>query len=202
MRMRRARAQLLHATGSTYSGLTPISAISVSDDSDSTLQNMPSETVLCAHCGQYLSRRREREHRRIATQPYITPPPALPSNLLQVGVDSDDIDDNDGNVLNDEEYSINYSIPPADDPQSNNSDELLSHEAVGKVLRSRWSKVADSRDDASDSDLEEELPYPVLEDEHEPGYIDWAAIEANSGLSAWDQLGESYERDAAEIGKA
>lgn len=162
---------------------------------------MPSETVLCAHCGQYLSRRREREHRRIATQPYIAPPPAFPSNLLQVGVGSNDIDDSDNDGS--EEYSRNYSIPPAEDPQSNNSDELPLHEAFGNALRSRWTKVADDiRDDASDSDLEEELPYPVLEDEHELGYVDWAAIEANSGLSAWDQLGESYERDAAEIGKA
>jgi hypothetical protein len=42
----------------------------------------------------------------------------------------------------------------------------------------------------------------VEDDEPEPGYVDWAAIEANSGLSAWDQLGEGYERDAAAIGKA
>ncbi|KIM89671.1 hypothetical protein PILCRDRAFT_1994 [Piloderma croceum F 1598] len=159
---------------------------------------MPSETVLCAHCGKYLSCRCKHKHRRIATQPYIAPPPTLPSNLLQIGVDSNDIDNNDGSVLNNEEYSRNYSIPPADNPQSNNSDELLSHKAFGNALRSCWSKVADIRDDASDSDLEE-LPYSVLEDEHEPGYIDWATIEANSGLSAWDQLGESYEWDAAEI---
>ena len=33
------------------------------------------------------------------------------------------------------------------------------------------------------------------------GIVDWAAIKANSGLSAWDQLGERYEADAAAIGK-
>ena len=82
-------------------------------------------------------------------------------------------------------------------------DDPLAHEAVGNALRSRWGNVA-IRDigDTSDSDSDEELPYPVLEDdEPEPGYVDWAAIEANSGLSAWNQLGEAYERDAAAIGK-
>ena len=55
---------------------------------------MPTEaTVLCAHCGLYLPRRREREHRRLATQPYIPPPPRLPSRLRRVGVDTDSDDD-------------------------------------------------------------------------------------------------------------
>jgi hypothetical protein len=31
--------------------------------------------------------------------------------------------------------------------------------------------------------------------------IDWAAIERLSGLSAWDQLGEAYDREAANIGE-
>ena len=65
--------------------------------------------------------------------------------------------------------------------------------------------MTDIRDDTSDDDLgEEELSHLALEDdehEREPGYVDWAAIEANSGLSTWDQLGESYETEAAMIGK-
>lgn len=30
--------------------------------------------------------------------------------------------------------------------------------------------------------------------------IDWASIEASSGLSAWDKLGESFKNKAATIG--
>jgi hypothetical protein len=32
------------------------------------------------------------------------------------------------------------------------------------------------------------------------GEFNWDLLEAGSGLSAWDQLGEGYERDAAKIG--
>ncbi|KAF8955508.1 hypothetical protein BDZ97DRAFT_1764789 [Flammula alnicola] len=32
-------------------------------------------------------------------------------------------------------------------------------------------------------------------------YPDWDAYESGKGLSSWDQLGESYEQDAAGVGK-
>jgi hypothetical protein len=38
------------------------------------------------------------------------------------------------------------------------------------------------------------------DDECDDGFIDWKAIEEGSGLSAWDQLGENYETEAATIG--
>jgi len=58
--------------------------------------------------------------------------------------------------------------------------------------------VTDVRDDISDNDSDEDLLYPILEDdEPKPG----EAIKTNSGLSAWDRLGEGYEIDAAAIGK-
>jgi hypothetical protein len=80
--------------------------------------------------------------------------------------------------------------------------EVHVSRAAGNALRARWANLTDVRDDISDDGSDEELPYPILEDgEPEPGFVDWEAIEANFGLSAWDQLGEGYERDAATIGK-
>lgn len=171
------------------------------------------ETVLCSHCGIYLPRKREREHRRLATQPYVLPPPALPSRLHRVGVNAhDDDDDPDPAVLNGEELGgifngvdVHANNPHVDDIENPQSDDCLVPAAVGGIAHSRWGgNVADVRDDTSDGDSDEELPHLTLEnDEHEwePGYVDWAAIEADSGLSAWDLLGESYETDAAAIGE-
>jgi hypothetical protein len=54
---------------------------------------MPATTdVLCAHCGHYMSRKRKCEHRRLITQPYITPPLTLPFRIRPV---TDDDLDND-----------------------------------------------------------------------------------------------------------
>jgi hypothetical protein len=63
----------------------------------------------------------------------------------------------------------------------------------------------EDNDLGSELDISDEPPYPRLKDsdnESDDGFmVDWAAIEAGSGLSAWDQLGEGYERDAAALGK-
>ena len=48
-------------------------------------------------------------------------------------------------------------------------------------------------DDSSD-------PSSEPDDEDDANAFDWDKIEGNSGLSAWDQLGEAYEKDAANIG--
>lgn len=62
-----------------------------------------------------------------------------------------------------------------------------------------WAADGDESDQESDS---AELPYPCLEDsddESDNGAIDWDTIESGCGLSSWDQLGESYEREAASV---
>jgi hypothetical protein len=178
----------------------------------------PEATVLCAHCGFYLPRKREREHRRLAAQPYVLPPPALPSRLRRVGVNAheDDDDLDPVNVVsNGEALGGTYDgidVWHTNNPQVENdvenpqSDGCLVPGAFRNACRSRWGgNMTDVRDDSSDGDLDEEEPshLPLEDDEHErePGYVDWAAIEANSGLSAWDQLGESYEAEAAAICK-
>jgi hypothetical protein len=133
-----------------------------------------------------------------------------------VGVNAhEDDDDLDPVVSNGEELGGSYNgiDVHTNNPQVENdvenpqSDDCLVPGAFRNAFRSRWgSNVTDVKDDSSDGDLDEEeglSHIPLEDDEHErePGYVDWAAIEANSGLSAWDQLGESYEADAAAIRK-
>jgi hypothetical protein len=163
------------------------------------------EIVLCAHCGVYMPRRREREHRKLLIQPYVTPPYIIPSRLRRVGVDADSEDGQ--SVSNDEELAGTCDGPAGEDVDAtylagDSVKNAQVDESIRNILHSRWDNMMHAADDVSDSDSDEELPYPMLEDdEPDPAYIDWAAIEANSGLSAWDRLGEGYERDAAEIGK-
>jgi hypothetical protein len=133
-----------------------------------------------------------------------------------VGVNAhEDNDDLDPVVSNGEELGGSYNgiDVHTNNPQVENdvenpqSDDCLVPGAFRNAFHSQWgSNVTDVKDDSSDGDLdeEEELSHiPLEDDEHErePGYVDWAAIKANSGLSAWDQLGESYEADAAAIYK-
>ena len=170
---------------------------------------MPANTdVLCAHCGRYMSRNREREHRRLIAQPYVVPPLTLPSRIRQVTDDDSDGDvpaastnvvvegrENGGAIHGDAD--VGYVAKDHAQP-----DRVYVSEVAENALRARWADVADVRDDVSDNGSDEELPYPILEDDGpEPGFVDWEAIETNYGLSAWDQLGEGYERDAAAIGK-
>jgi hypothetical protein len=86
-----------------------------------------------------------------------------------------------------------------------NVDEGSISGAAGAALRCRWGTAArrwHQNDSESDADTDVDPPYSRLEDsddECDAGFIDWKAIEG-FGLSAWDQLGESYEADAAAIG--
>ena len=86
----------------------------------------------------------------------------------------------------------------ADDHATTQPDMVDISEVVENALRVRWANVTDVRDNISDDDSDEDLPYPILEDDKpKPG----EAIKTNSGLSAWDWLGEGYDMDAAAIGK-
>ena len=78
-----------------------------------------------------------------------------------------------------------------------------------EILHKHWATCHRAVDEPNDSDSESnrgEPFYSQLEDGNDSGsddeeIIDWDAIEAGSSLSNWDQLGESYERDAAAIGE-
>jgi hypothetical protein len=62
-----------------------------------------------------------------------------------------------------------------------------------------WVRHNIPSDSEEDSDLEDEVADEGDgEDDH---YVDWAAIESNYSLSAWDRLGESFDRDVAAISK-
>lgn len=59
---------------------------------------------------------------------------------------------------------------------------------------------SDSEDDV-DHDFDHNMvPQEDLSGDDEVDAVDWDALEKECGLSAWDQLGESYEADAAGIG--
>jgi hypothetical protein len=156
--------------------------------------------VFCAHCGKYLPRRLEREHRKLATSPYASPPPTFQSRVCRV-VDADSDSDETpptgrtSSLVGDEApMDIGDLVDGDTGPFSKSFDSLRDH----------WHHMFEAEDSDSDGDLDDELPYDKLEDsdnESESGFVDWDAVEAGSGLSAWDRLGESYEKEAAAIGK-
>jgi hypothetical protein len=186
---------------------------------------MPTDSsVLCAHCGKYLPRRLEREHRKLAASPYVSPPlvPTFPSQLCCV-IDVDSDDDNDipnlpaDNIeatidISDQvdEYIAPDDIDVVDEDGEDLFDEDHLHDNTVPFsmhfdsLRDHWRHMFEPGDSDSDDNSNDELPYERLEDsddESDGGFIDWNAIEVGSGLSAWDQLGESYEKEAAAIGR-
>lgn len=179
----------------------------------------PDANVLCTHCAKYIPRKREREHRRLVNQPYLSPPAKTPSRLRRVvdaGSDSDNHGAHAGTKWHTEASGqiSGYDENKMDtgDPgfEQGNTRSLSRQEdptlgVAEQVLRGRWMRASEANNHSdSDSDLEDAPPYPRLEDcdeESDDEHIDWDAIETGSGLSNWDQLGENYERDAAEIGK-
>jgi len=180
---------------------------------------MPRENaVLCAHCGQYLPRKREREHRRLAIAPVVSSP-VRQSRLRRVfDIESDSDDDKlPGQEILAVEEAVNgdATIDGAGEVDVGHWDGLddeLSNFVGGNegldgyvksTLHQRWKNAASCLDSETDSDTDTEPPYPRLEDsddESDDGFIDWKAIEEGNSLSAWDQLGESYEMEAASIG--
>lgn len=191
---------------------------------------MPQDNkVLCTHCSKYLPRKREREHRKLVNAPYLLPLPKLPSRLHRVINADSDSDNGDTTASGIEGYEAgpsesqtresvqsDYGGRRVDtsgiDLGQGNRDSLCGDKSsafgdAGNVLRERWTRTVEGEryrsDSDSDSDPEGEPPSPRLEgsdDESDDGYIDWTAIEAGSGLSNWDQLGENYEKGAAEMG--
>ena len=181
---------------------------------------MPSSNqVLYAHCNTWMSRKREQEHRGLLFSPYVSPPPKLSSRYSRL-LDSDSEEDPvqipevhhdapssesgqsvvqsdyDGPALTDsglddgdDEDKPRISVPDSDD------DILLVRDV-------RWSTTLGdaTRPDDKDSDSDFEEPVEDAGDDEDEGYDDWAAIEAEFGLSAWDKLGEGFEQEIADIG--
>ena len=162
------------------------------------------------HCGQYVSRKQETEHRKLAIAPYTASPPRLPSRLRRVfDVEPDD----DPQLLHDNEQDADGSFSQdihadsmllSNSPTSDTVDDLTN--VLQSAIHDRWSHATMCEDSDSDIDIESGEPLlesseDQIEDQSDDDYIEWDAIGSDSGLSAWDQLGEGYERDAASIGE-
>jgi len=135
--------------------------------------------VLCIHCQQYMSRSRERAHRVKHHAPLYSPPPRLPSKLRRV---------------------VDIEPEPADEDTQTVNDTSMDSEVAAinyteQIIREKWTynlTLTDS--DASDTES-------VDADGHDnDDSINWNKFEdTDFGLTAWDQLGEGYERDAVRI---
>jgi hypothetical protein len=139
--------------------------------------------------------------------PYVSPLPKLSSRFTHL-LDSD----------SEEEDSVSIPGPHDDGPSS---------ESGQSVVPSDYDEPdeTDGSFDRDNNEAEQNLPIPVVDDDillvqnvrwsatHGDGpddedsdndeddrYDDWAAIEADFGLSAWDKLGEGFEQEVAGIG--
>jgi hypothetical protein len=71
--------------------------------------------------------------------------------------------------------------------------------AVENSILARWNHVVDTG--GSDIEDEENGDHSSFQQDDEDSTFDWDKFDVGAGLSAWDNLGEGYERDAARIGK-
>lgn len=184
----------------------------------------PDGNVYCAHCRSSIPRRLEREHRKLAFTPYTPPPPKIPTRLRSLAEEDSDNDstmrpataksnrDDRAHELTDlaaEDDTTQWGL--VDEPSEKDqydydhgdSDASPEINEVPEVQPQSgpfpWSAVHNVESDSEDdSDLEDEVADEG--DEEDEHYFDWAALESNYGLSAWDRLGESFDRDVAAIG--
>jgi hypothetical protein len=167
---------------------------------------MPRDTdVFCIHCQQYMPRSRERAHRAKQQAPYYSPPPPIPSRLRRVF-----------DIESEEESNEEATAPGADDQprDGRNVDDVnvsLSSEQPEAEAALQEAQIAicekwgsscclaasddEGSDDSGDSGTSED-GYGTDEE-----HLDWDEFGTGSGLSAWDQLGEGYEQDAAKAGE-
>jgi hypothetical protein len=118
----------------------------------------------------------------------------------QIDDDFADVPHIDGRAIEDIDYDMD--VENNEEPSDDNLNTIPR--ADGTTVTDHWRRMLEADDSDSDSGSDDELPYPKLEDsdeESDDGFVDWAVIEAGSGLSAWDRLGEGYEREAAAIGE-
>lgn len=173
----------------------------------------PDSRILCTHCNRHVSRQQEREHRKLLRIPYAQPLPSVPSRLHPV-VNSDSDDNNagfhmpadagppDGQAI----QMLDNDVDIYDAPDSGLAGAVHDDGHAGKMLHAHWSAAnygVDEDDSDSDSNGGKESlqAQNYSDDSDDEGFIDWDAIEAQSGLSVWDQLGEGYEANVAAICK-
>lgn len=166
---------------------------------------MPRDTdILCVHCNIYMPRRREHKHRQLVNPPFDPLPPPLISKLRPVvNADSDDED----MVSDTSAQLIGAQAAPTANFEDFFQDAMdLAEEGPEDTFEGHWwsSHCAtvesdDEEEDNDEMDIDEEGAND--EGEWDDQYIDWDALKAESGLSAWDRLGESFENDAATTGK-
>ena len=162
--------------------------------------------VLCMHCQQYMSRTRERAHRARHQAPLYSPPPRVPSRLRRVfdiDVESEQEADQASNQSEGDNQDGKYRSPFTDGltliSHSVASASLNVIQAAQNSICARWNCSIDPVDsDAGDEGTSDVLAQ--AEGDTEEDVFDWDKFESGAGLSAWDKLGEDYERDAARVG--
>jgi hypothetical protein len=83
------------------------------------------------------------------------------------------------------------------DALASDDEDTISHSYMPAARA--WMN-SDSEDDIDDDLDHNTVPQEDPSGNDEVDAMDWDALEKECGLSAWDQLGESYEADAAGIG--
>jgi hypothetical protein len=85
---------------------------------------------------------------------------------------------------------------------SDDVDELVVQHAIGHAQQGIWSgqhhRAVEPEDEESEGNGSEDEPLEASENED---YEDWDDFEDPSGLSALDQIGEDFERNAAANGE-
>jgi hypothetical protein len=75
--------------------------------------------------------------------------------------------------------------------------------AVEKTIFHSWKNSMNNGHSDTEDEFEEGsdgVPPVGLKDDGDSHEISWDRFETGPGLSAWDQLGEGYEQDAAKVG--
>ena len=156
--------------------------------------------VLCLHCQQYMSRSRECAHRAKHQAPLYSPPPQHPSRLRRIfnmETESELGQEADSQAGGCNPDGIDVGAGRYDAKQSR--DEIQATEA--SILDWWGSRRRSGEEEEDDHNADEE----ELEDSPDGSLSDsdleipeWDAFEPHSGLSSWDQLGEGFEKSAAE----
>ena len=148
--------------------------------------------VLCVHCNEYISRARERAHRRLQLAPLYSPPHRIPSRLRRVF----DVEEPEGRETEGDAHDVAV-VSGSDVNDVDLERQATTITAVENLICDRWSRNITNSDEEAKGTSVDEPSSPIDGDDNEE--IGWELLEG--GLSAWDQLGEGYEQDAAAVGE-